>query len=86
MTTNIVIANVASQDILGHVVGEPDYVDPPLSFNILLGFLFLSDDALAFSSMDLSFSSEYLYASSIDNIDICAPHSPTTQIHYIDVR
>ena len=64
---------------------ESDSVNPPLSFDILSGFLFPFDDAPAFSSMNLSFSFEYLYASFIDDIDVCAPHSPTTQIHYIDV-
>ena len=49
-----VISNIASSDILGHVVGESDYVDPPLSFDILSGFVSRSEDVLAFSSMDLS--------------------------------
>ena len=35
-------------------MGESDYVGPPLSFDIFLGFVSRSDDVLAFSSMDLS--------------------------------
>ena len=76
------IVDIASHDILGHVVGEFDSVSPPLSFNILLGFISRSDDVLTFSSMDLSIF-EYSLVSSID-IDACAPHSPTSHIHDID--
>ena len=45
-----VIFYIASPDILGHVVGESNYVDPPISFDALLGFISRSDDILAFSS------------------------------------
>ena len=81
--TDDVIVDIASLDILGHVVGESDVVDPPLSFDVLSGFVSCSDDVLAFSSMDLSFF-EYSPVSFIDDIDACAPHSPTSQIHDID--
>ena len=80
VTMDIAISYIVSLDILGHVVEEFDSVDPPLSFNIFSGFLFRSKDALAFSSMALSFSFEYSSASSIEDIDVCASHSPTTQI------
>ena len=40
MTTDVAIVDVVCHDILGHVVGEFDYVDSPLSFDILSGFLF----------------------------------------------
>ena len=33
--TDDVIVDIASPDILGHVVGESDSVDPPLSFDVL---------------------------------------------------
>ena len=49
-----VIVDIASPNILGHVVGESDVVDPPLSFHVLLGFVSRSDDVVSFSSMDLS--------------------------------
>ena len=78
-----VIVDIASPDILGHVMGEFDYVGPPLSFDILSGFVSRSDDVLAFSSMDLSIF-EYSLVSFIDDIDACAPHSPTSHIHDID--
>ena len=81
--TDDVIVDIASPDILGHVVGESDVVDPPLSFDVLWGFFSRSDDVIAFSSMDLSIF-EYSLVSFIDNIDACAPHSPTSQIHDID--
>ena len=79
--TDDVIVDIASPDILGHVVGESNTVDPPLSFDVLSGFV-CSDDVLAFSSMDLSIF-EYSLVSFIDDIDACAPYSPTSQIHNI---
>ena len=81
--TGDVIVDIASPDILGHVVGESDAVDPPLSFDVLPGFVSRSDDVLAFSSMDLSIF-EYSPVSFIDDIDACSPHSPTSHIHDID--
>ena len=78
-----VIVDIVSPDILGHVVGESDSVGPQLSFNILSGFVSRSNDVLAFSSMDLSIF-KYSPISFIDDIDACAPHSPTSQIHDID--
>ena len=75
-----VIVDIAYPDILGHVVGESDAVDPQLSFDVLSGFVSHSDDVLAFSFMDLSIF-EYSPVSFIDDIDACAPHSPTLQIH-----
>ena len=85
VTMDVVIADIVSLDILGHIVGESNFVDPLLSFDILSGFLSRSNDALAFSFMDFSFSFEYSSASSIDDMGVCASHSPTTQIHDIDV-
>ena len=64
-------------------MGESDVVDTPLSFDVLSGFVSRSDDVLAFSSMDLSIF-EYSPVSFIDDIDTCAPHSPTSHIHDID--
>ena len=70
-----VIVDIASLDILGHVVGESNSMGPPLSFDILLGFVSPFDDVLVFSSMDLSIF-EYSLVSFIDDIDACAPHHP----------
>ena len=78
--TDDVIVDIESPDILGHVVGESD--GPPLSFDIFSGFVSRSDDVLAFSSMDLSIF-EYPPVSFIDDIDACAPYSPTSYIHDI---
>ena len=78
-----VIGDIVSPDILGHVVRESNTVGPPLSFDILSGFVSLSDDVLAFSSMDLSIFN-YSFVSFIDDIDACAPYSPTSHIHDID--
>ena len=52
--TDDVIVDIASPDILGHVMEESDAMDPPLSFDVLSGFFSCSDDVLAFSYMDLS--------------------------------
>ena len=68
--TDDVIVDIASTDILGHVVGESNAVDPPLSFDVLSGFVSRSDDLLAFSSMDLSIF-EYSPVPFIDDIDAC---------------
>ena len=78
-----VIVDIASLDILGHVVGESNSVGPQLSFDILSGFVSRLDDVLVFSSTDLSIF-EYSPVSFIDDIDACAPHSPTSHIHAID--
>ena len=92
-----VIIDIASQYIIGHIVGEFYSVGPLLSFDILLRFVSLSDDVLSLSSMDLSIF-EYSPVSFIDDIDACAcashspvpfiyayaSHSPTSQIHQID--
>ena len=78
-----VIVDIASPGILGHVMGESDYVGPPLCFDILSGCVSRSKDILAYSSMVLSIF-EYSHVSFIDDIDACAPHSPTSQIHDID--
>ena len=51
--TDDVIVDIVSPDILGHVMGESDAMDPPLSFDVLSGFFSCSDDVLAFSYMDL---------------------------------
>ena len=81
--TGDVIVDIASPDILGHVVGESDVMDPPLFFYVLSGFVSRFNDVLVFSSIDLSIF-EYSPVSFIDDIDACAPHSPTSQIHDID--
>ncbi|RVX00887.1 Transposon Ty3-I Gag-Pol polyprotein [Vitis vinifera] len=66
---------------VGLVEGVSDFVDSPLSFDVLSGFVSLPDYVSDFSSMDLSIF-EYLPISS--DIDLSAPSSPTSQIFDID--
>ncbi|RVW66474.1 hypothetical protein CK203_065093 [Vitis vinifera] len=66
---------------VGIVEGASDFVDPPLSFDVLSGFVSRSDIVSDVSSMDLSIF-EYLPVSC--DIDLSAPSSPTSQIFDID--
>ena len=68
----------------GHVSfveGASDFVDPPLSFDVLSGFVSRSDIVFYHSSMDLSIF-EYLPMS--HDITLSAPFSPTSQIFDIN--
>ena len=60
---------------------EFDFVDPPISFDVLSGFVSHSDDVHGSSFMDLSIF-EYLSVSC--DITLSAPSSPTSQIFDID--
>ena len=66
---------------IGLVEGASNFVDPPLSFDVLSGFVSRSDDVHDFSFMDLSIF-EYLHVSC--DITLSAPSSPTSQIFDID--
>ncbi|KAL6340756.1 hypothetical protein AAG906_027911 [Vitis piasezkii] len=66
------------EGIVSPVEGASDLVDPPLSFDVLSGFVSRSDDVSVASFMDLSIF-EYSPVS-CDSISISAPHSPTSQI------
>ena len=66
---------------VGLVEGASDFMDPPLSFDVLSGFVSRHDYVSDFSSMDLS-TFEYLLVSHV--IDLSAPSSPTSQIFDID--
>ena len=61
--------------------GTSDFVDPPLSFDVLSGFVSHHDYVSEFSSMDLSIF-KYLPVSHV--IDLSALSSPTSQIFDID--
>ncbi|KAJ9679424.1 hypothetical protein PVL29_021374 [Vitis rotundifolia] len=65
----------------GLVEGASDFVDLPLSFDILSGFVSRSDDVYVSSSMDLSIF-EYFPVSC--DVTLSAPSSPTSQIFDID--
>ena len=64
------------------VEGVSDLVDPPISFDVLSGFVSRSDDVSIVSFMDLSIFQYSLV--SCDNISVSAPHSPTPHIFDID--
>ncbi|KAL6344125.1 hypothetical protein AAG906_029793 [Vitis piasezkii] len=66
---------------VGIVEGASDFVDPPLSFDVLSGFVSRSDVVFDDPSMDLSMF-EYLPASR--DIALLVPSSPTSQIFDID--
>ncbi|RVW84686.1 Retrovirus-related Pol polyprotein from transposon 17.6 [Vitis vinifera] len=66
---------------VGIVEGASDFVNPPLSFDVLSGFISRSDVVFDDPSMDLSMF-EYLPASR--DIALLVPSSPTSQIFDID--
>ena len=66
---------------VGLVEGVSDFVDSPLSFDVLSGFVSRSDIVSDHSSMDFS-TFEYLPMSC--DIILSAPSSPTSQIFDID--
>ncbi|RVW87539.1 Transposon Ty3-G Gag-Pol polyprotein [Vitis vinifera] len=70
------------EGIVSPVEGASDLGDPPLSFDVLSGFVSRSDDVSVASFMDLSIF-EYSPAS-FDCTSISAPHSPTSQIFDIN--
>ena len=63
------------------VEGAPDFVDPPLSFDVLSRFVSRSDNVHGSSFMDLSIF-KYLHVSY--DIALSTPSSPTSQIFDID--
>ena len=67
---------------IGPIEGASDFVDPPLSFDILLGFVTYSDYVFYDSVMDLSIY-EYSFVS-CDDVLLLAPYSPTSQIFDIN--
>ena len=67
--------------LVGLVEGVSDFVDSPLSFDVLSGFVSRHDYVSDFSSMDLDIF-EYLHVSY--DIDLSAPSSLTSHIFYID--
>ena len=58
-------------------------MDPPLSFDVLSGFVSRSDDVLTLSYMDLRIF-KYFSVSRDDDIASCLPDTPTTHIFCID--
>ena len=79
---DVTIGDDEFEDIFGFIEGTSDFMDLPLSFDILSGFISRSDDVYDSISMDLSIF-EYLPVS-CDSIYISAPYSLTPQILDID--
>ena len=67
--------------LVGLVEEASDFVDPPLSFDVLSGFASLQDNVFNSSSMDLSI---FEYLSVFHVIALSAPSSPTSHIFDID--
>ena len=70
------------EDTFGFIEGVFDFLDPPLSFDILSGFISCSDNVYDSLSMDLSIF-EY-FPVSCDSIYISAPYSLTP--HILDIN
>ena len=79
---DVTVGDDEFEDTFGFIEEGSDFVNPSLSFDILLGFISHSDDVYDSVSMDLSIF-EYLPVS-CDSICLSALHSPTPQILYID--
>ena len=74
--------NDVFEGVTSPIMVKFEHVGPPLSFDILLGYVSLSVDVLTLSSyMDMSLF-ENLYVSC--DITLSTPHSPTSQIFDID--
>ena len=78
---DVTVVNDLFDGHVGPVEGAFDFVDPPLSFDVLSGFVSRSDNVHDSSFMDLSIF-EYLSISC--DITLFAPSSPTSQIFDID--
>ena len=74
----LVLEDVVSPDVV-----ESGTMDPPLSFDVLSGFVSHFDDVLTLSSMDLSLF-EYFSASCDNGIAPCSPSPPTSHVFHID--
>ena len=78
---DVVVVDVLFEGLIGPVEGASDFVDLPISFDVLSGFVFCFDDVHDSSFMDLSIF-EYLPIPC--DITLSAPSSPTSQIFDID--
>ena len=82
LMVDVTVGEDLFEDTISSIEGASDFMDPPLSFDILFGFISRSNDVYDSTSMDLSIF-EYLPVS-FDSIYISAPYSPTPQILDID--
>ena len=74
-TEDVLVVDDLFEGTIGPIEGASDFVDPPLSFDVLSGFVSCSDDVHDFSFMDLSIF-EYLPISY--DITLSTPSSPTS--------
>ena len=79
---DVTVGDDEFEDTFGFIEGASDFMDLPLSFDILSGFISRSDDVYDSISMDLSIF-EY-FPVSCDSIYISAPYLLTPQILDID--
>ena len=79
---DVTVGDDEFEDTFGFIEESSDFVDPPLLFDILSGFIYHSDDVYDFVSMDLSIF-EY-FSVSCDSIYISTPYSLTPHIIDID--
>ena len=80
---DVTTIEVVLKDIVNLDVVKSGTMDPPLSFDVLSGFVSLFDDVLTLSSMDLRFS-QYFFASCDNDIAPCSPSPPTSHVFDID--
>ena len=79
---DVTVGDDEFEDTFGFIKGVSKFVDPPLLFDILLGFISCSDDVYDSVSMDLSIFK--YFPVSCDSIYISTPYSLTPQILDID--
>ena len=72
---DVIVIDDLFEGTIGPVEGASDFVDPPISFDVLSGFVSCSDDVHDSSFMDLSIF-EYLSVSC--DITLFAPSSPAS--------
>ena len=79
---DVVVGDDMFEDTFSSIEGVSDFLDPPLSFDILSGLISLYNDVYDSASMDLSIFG-YL-STSYDSIYMSTPYSPTPHIFDID--
>ena len=79
---DVAVGDDLFEDIFSSIEGASKFVDPPLSFDILLRFISRPNNVYDSASMDLSIFENLLV--SCDSICISISHSPTPQIFEID--
>ncbi|KAL6347600.1 hypothetical protein AAG906_026127 [Vitis piasezkii] len=78
---DVIVVDDLFEGPIGPIEGVSDFVDPPLSFDVLSGFVSRSDDVHDSSFMDLSIF-EYLLVS--HDVTLSTPSSPTSRIFDIN--